>query len=205
MDVLFCSEVINVEIKKLFAVIIMLIATLSLTSCTRSPYDDGYDTGYSDGKHDGYQDGFDDGKEAGYWQYVERAEERFDPNEIIDWVLLHYTITDLMEWQYGTVYDYYFEIGAPNISLFVEESIAQGHPEYVQYILNFCDQLGYSPALFLGNYCADSNLCIHTTYGPCFEKINISELEVLEPYGNFNRMRKHFENTSYTFCEICCE
>ena len=70
MDVLFCSEVINVEIKKLFAVIIMLIATLSLTSCTRSPYDDGYDTGYSDGKHDGYQDGFDDGKEAGYWQYV---------------------------------------------------------------------------------------------------------------------------------------
>lgn len=192
-------------VKKYLTLFLIICTMLSLASCSGSQFDDGYETGYSDGEHDGYQEGFDDGKEAGYEYYFEKAEENFDPNEIIDWVLTSYTITDLMEWQYGTVYDYYYEIGAPNISLFVDESISQGHPEYIKYMLNLCDALGYTPALLLGNYCADGDLCIHTTYGPCFEKINVSELEVLEPYGNLNRVREHFENTSYTFCEICCE
>jgi len=198
-------KVIDVKVKKLLALIIVISIILCLASCTSSPYDEGYEAGYHDGENEGYQEGFDDGEEAGYEYYVERAEESFDANEIIEWVLSHYTIADLMEWQYGSVYDYYFEIGAPNISLFVDESIAQGHPEYIEYMLSFCNSLGYSPELLLGNYCADGDLCIHTTNGPCFNSINLHELIVIGPYGNISEVRRRFENTKYTICEICCK
>lgn len=190
--------------KKMICIAVVLALAFSLAGCGSSAYDDGYKYGYSDGEHDGYQEGFEDGQEAGYEQYVERAEESFDPDEIIDWVLYHYSIEDLMERQYGSVYDYYLEIGAPNIGLFIDECISQGHPEYVRYMLYFCDELGYFPSLLLGTYCADADLRIHTTYGPCFGSIDINDLVVLPPYGNLNRVREHFEDTKYTFCEICC-
>ena len=91
-------KVIDVKVKKLLALIIVISIILCLASCTSSPYDEGYEAGYHDGENEGYQEGFDDGEEAGYEYYVERAEESFDANEIIEWVLSHYTIADLMEW-----------------------------------------------------------------------------------------------------------
>ena len=106
--------------KKVICVAVVLALAFSLAGCGSSAYDDGYKYGYSDGEHDGYQEGFEDGQEAGYEQYVERAEESFDPDEIIDWVLYHYSIEDLMEWKYGSVGDYYFEVGAPYIGLFID-------------------------------------------------------------------------------------
>lgn len=191
--------------KKMLCIVVVLLMAFSLAGCGSSAYDDGYKYGYSDGEHDGYQEGFEDGQEAGYEQYVERAEESFDPDEIIDWVLYHYSIEDLMEWKYGSVGDYYFEVGAPNIGLFIDECIDQGHTEYVRYMLNFCETLGYYPSLLLGDYCADGNRCIHWVGGPCFENIAINDLIVLPPYGSFKRLVAQYEDAGYTVCEKCCD
>lgn len=191
--------------KKMLYIVLALTLAFSLVGCGGSPYDAGYEFGYSDGKHDGYKEGYEDGEEAGYEHYVERAEESFDPNEIIDWVLYHYSIEDLMEWKYGSVGDYYLEIGAPNIVLFLDECIDADHPEYIRYMFNFCEAIGYAPSLLLGDYCADGSRCIHWVDGPCFKNIDINDLIILPPYGSFKRLVTQYEDAGYTVCKICCD
>lgn len=188
--------------KKFVCFVVILVLSIFLAACNSSPYDDGYEFGYSDGKHDGYLEGYSDGEEAGYEHYVEEAEENFDPNEIIEWVLSNYSIEDLMEWKYGSVYDYYFEAGAPNLMLFVDESVGQGHPEYIRYLSHFCDTIGYYPSLIFGDFCADGDFCIHKVSSPCFDSIDAKELRLM--YADIRHVFEHPEESLYSFCEICC-
>lgn len=182
------------KMKRLSLLFAITIAALLLTACAdSSSYEKGYDEGYSEGYHD-----------------AERNAEDIEPADVIDWFFDTYTTREIIEMGYGSYFELGERIGAPNILLVVEECISQGHPEYVQKLMEICDSIGYSASALFGQYFADSNYCIHKTDGPCLDNIEPEDLIMIGPYGSVNDILSDMQEYEafkqhYTICEICCD
>jgi hypothetical protein len=128
---------------------------------------------------------------------------------LVEELLWSFTLSDILKMRYDDYWQYFEDLGIPDVFLFIDELTSQGYADEVEQLRTMADLIGYYPSIIFGHYVADGNRVIHLTNKKCFESIPAGEIISIGPYADIFELQQEISDDDsvlkgYSLCPLCC-